>query len=124
MSSARSTWARKLFAEAAPHATGGVYVNFMPEDEIDRVSSAYGANYARLAALKAKYDPGNLFRLNQNVRAVRAATGGLTRDKGRNPVKILQPRRTRRYRGCKFASILPRVAHVWFAAEVRATVQP
>jgi FAD/FMN-containing dehydrogenase len=60
-------WARRLFAETAPHATGGVYVNFMPEDETDRVSSAYGANYARLAALKAKYDPGNLFRLNQNV---------------------------------------------------------
>jgi FAD/FMN-containing dehydrogenase len=60
-------WARQLFAETAPHATGGVYVNFMPEDEIDRVSSAYGANYARLVALKAKYDPGNLFRLNQNV---------------------------------------------------------
>jgi FAD/FMN-containing dehydrogenase len=60
-------WARQLFAETAPHATGGVYVNFMPEDEVDRVSSAYGANYARLAALKAKYDPGNLFRLNQNV---------------------------------------------------------
>jgi FAD/FMN-containing dehydrogenase len=60
-------WARKLFADAAPYATGGVYVNFMPEDEIDRVSSAYGVNYARLTALKAKYDPGNLFRLNQNV---------------------------------------------------------
>jgi FAD/FMN-containing dehydrogenase len=61
-------WARKLFAEAAPHATGGVYVNFMPEDETERVSSAYGANYRRLAALKAKYDPSNLFRLNQNIR--------------------------------------------------------
>jgi FAD/FMN-containing dehydrogenase len=60
-------WARKLYAEAAPHATGGVYVNFMPEDETDRVSSAYGPNYARLVALKSKYDPGNLFRLNQNV---------------------------------------------------------
>lgn len=60
-------WARQLFAETAPHATGGVYVNFMPEDEIDRISSAYGPNYARLAALKAKYDPGNLFRMNQNV---------------------------------------------------------
>ncbi|MBV8921093.1 FAD-binding oxidoreductase [Bradyrhizobium sp.] len=60
-------WARKLFGDAAPYATGGVYVNFMPEDEIDRVASAYGANYARLAALKAKYDPDNLFRLNQNV---------------------------------------------------------
>lgn len=61
-------WARKLFTEAAPHATGGVYVNFMPEDESDRVSSAYGTNYAHLMALKSKYDPGNLFRLNQNVR--------------------------------------------------------
>jgi FAD/FMN-containing dehydrogenase len=39
----------------------------MPEDEIDRIAGAYGANYPRLAALKAKYDPGNLFRLNQNV---------------------------------------------------------
>jgi len=62
------SWARQLFAETASHATGGVYVNFMPEDETDRVAGAYGPNYARLAALKAKYDPGNLFRLNQNVR--------------------------------------------------------
>ncbi|NEU98753.1 FAD-binding oxidoreductase [Bradyrhizobium uaiense] len=60
-------WARTLFAETAPYATGGVYVNFMPEDETDRVSNAYGANYPRLTALKSKYDPGNLFRLNQNV---------------------------------------------------------
>jgi FAD/FMN-containing dehydrogenase len=60
-------WARKLFAETAPYATGGVYVNFMPGDETDRVSNAYGANYARLAALKDEYDPTNLFRLNQNV---------------------------------------------------------
>ena len=60
-------WARKLFSEASPFATGGVYVNFMPQDEVERVSSAYGVNYARLAALKAKYDPGNLFRLNQNI---------------------------------------------------------
>ncbi|MGY3620081.1 FAD-binding oxidoreductase [Bradyrhizobium sp. USDA 10063] len=60
-------WARKLFTETAPYATGGVYVNFMPEDESDRVSGAYGPNYARLAALKAQYDPGNVFRLNQNV---------------------------------------------------------
>ena len=62
-------WTRKLFDAAAPHATGGVYVNFMPEDELERVSGgAYGANYSRLAALKAKYDPENLFRMNQNVR--------------------------------------------------------
>ena len=40
----------------------------MPEDEAQRVSSgAYGANYGRLARIKAKYDPANLFRLNQNI---------------------------------------------------------
>jgi FAD/FMN-containing dehydrogenase len=60
-------WAREFFAATAPHATGGVYVNFMPEDETDRVRGAYGGNYTRLATLKAKYDPDNLFRLNQNV---------------------------------------------------------
>ena len=61
-------WARGLFDALAPHATGGVYVNFMPEDETQRVAAgAYGPNYARLAALKAKYDPTNLFSLNQNI---------------------------------------------------------
>jgi FAD/FMN-containing dehydrogenase len=62
-------WARALFDALAPHATGGVYVNFMPEDEMQRVAAgAYGPNYARLAALKAKYDPANLFSQNQNIR--------------------------------------------------------
>jgi FAD/FMN-containing dehydrogenase len=61
-------WARELFAATAPHATGGVYVNFMPQDETDRLAGAYGNNYQRLVAAKAKYDPGNLFRLNQNIR--------------------------------------------------------
>jgi FAD/FMN-containing dehydrogenase len=62
-------WARQLFDALAPHATGGVYVNFMPEDEAQRVAAgAYGPNYARLGELKAKYDPANLFSLNQNIR--------------------------------------------------------
>jgi FAD/FMN-containing dehydrogenase len=61
-------WARALYDQAAPFATGGVYVNFMPEDEGQRVrTGAYGPNYERLARLKAHYDPGNLFRMNQNV---------------------------------------------------------
>jgi len=61
-------WARALFDATAPFATGGVYVNFMPDDEAQRVrSGAYGPNYDRLAKIKAKYDPKNLFRMNQNV---------------------------------------------------------
>ena len=59
-------WAREVFDEMSPFATGGVYVNFVSEDE-DRVSAAYGANYERLARVKKQYDPGNLFRVNQNV---------------------------------------------------------
>jgi FAD/FMN-containing dehydrogenase len=61
-------WARKLARDMAPHAAGSVYVNFMPDDEQDRVQLAYGANYPRLAAIKHRYDPDNLFRLNQNIR--------------------------------------------------------
>ena len=61
-------WCRRLFDEAAPHATGGVYVNFLTEDESDRVAKAYGGNFKRMAKVKAKYDPGNLFRLNHNVK--------------------------------------------------------
>ena len=61
-------WARGAFDGAAPFATGGVYVNFMPDDEDDRVHAAYGINQARLAEIKTKYDPTNFFRLNQNIK--------------------------------------------------------
>jgi FAD/FMN-containing dehydrogenase len=61
-------WARDLFAALKPFASGGVYVNFMPEEEKDRIASAYLGNGRRLAAIKAKYDPENLFRINQNIR--------------------------------------------------------
>lgn len=61
-------WARGLFGDLTPHATGSVYVNFMPEEEAQRVrQGAYGVNYARLIELKKKFDPGNLFRMNQNI---------------------------------------------------------
>jgi len=59
-------WAREFFEATAPHATGGVYVNFIPEDE-ERVPNAYGDNLERLRELKKKYDPNNLFRVNQNI---------------------------------------------------------
>jgi FAD/FMN-containing dehydrogenase len=61
-------WCRDLFEATAPFATGEAYVNFMTEEEGDRVASAYGASYHRLVALKDRYDPTNLFRMNQNVR--------------------------------------------------------
>ena len=60
-------WARALFEAARPHAVGTAYINFMPEDETDRVQTAYGGSYHRLAELKRRYDPLNLFRMNQNV---------------------------------------------------------
>jgi FAD/FMN-containing dehydrogenase len=60
-------WARSLFQATTPHASGSAYINFMTEEEGGRVEDAYGANYARLAQVKAKYDPGNLFRVNQNI---------------------------------------------------------
>lgn len=67
-------WSRKLFQALAPQAMGSVYVNFMPADEADRIPGAYGANLARLAEIKRRYDPGNLFRLNQNIALAKAPT--------------------------------------------------
>ncbi len=61
-------WARDYFKATAPFASGGVYVNFLTADEGDRVHSAYGPNYDRLAQVKKKYDPDNLFRMNQNIK--------------------------------------------------------
>ncbi|MGA2018633.1 MAG: FAD-binding oxidoreductase [Opitutaceae bacterium] len=61
-------WARSCFQEVTPFATGGVYVNFLTDDESDRIKAAYGSGYDRLAEVKQKYDPQNLFRMNQNIR--------------------------------------------------------
>jgi FAD/FMN-containing dehydrogenase len=62
-------WARAFFKASAPYASAGAYVNFMTEDESERVAAAYGQNYARLAQLKQRYDPNNIFHLNQNIKA-------------------------------------------------------
>ena len=60
-------WAHDFFNASAPFASSGVYVNFLTADEGDRVRSAYGPNYGRLAQVKREYDPDNLFRMNQNI---------------------------------------------------------
>ena len=60
-------WTRDFWSALAPHHMG-VYVNFLMEEGEERVREAYGAEkYDRIKALKKKYDPGNLFRLNQNI---------------------------------------------------------
>ena len=60
-------WVRSFWNQVEPY-TKGVYVNHLGgEDEASRVRAAYGPNYDRLVALKAKYDPGNFFRLNNNI---------------------------------------------------------
>lgn len=60
-------WCREVYAAATPYATGQAYVNFMTGEESARVGEAYGRNYDRLRQVKRKYDPGNLFRMNQNI---------------------------------------------------------
>jgi FAD/FMN-containing dehydrogenase len=65
-------WTRELFAAWEPHLARAAYVNDLGDEGEDRARSAYGDNYPRLAALKAKYDPTNLFRLNQNIGPARA----------------------------------------------------
>jgi FAD/FMN-containing dehydrogenase len=61
-------WSRDFFNASAPFASGGVYVNFLTADEGDRVRSAYGPSYNRLVQVKRKYDPDNLFHMNQNIK--------------------------------------------------------
>ncbi len=61
-------WAREFFKASAPYASAGAYVNFMTEEEGDRVAAAYGSNYARLVEIKKRYDPENVFHLNQNIK--------------------------------------------------------
>ncbi|MEJ8755542.1 FAD-binding oxidoreductase [Pontibacter sp. H259] len=61
------TWCRDFFRESAKYATGGVYVNFLTEEETERIRAAYGPNFNRLVEVKKQYDLENLFRSNQNI---------------------------------------------------------
>jgi FAD/FMN-containing dehydrogenase len=61
-------WARAAWRDLRPFSTGGTYVNFLTEEEGDeRIRAAYGNNYERLAEVKSKWDPDNLFRMNKNI---------------------------------------------------------
>jgi FAD/FMN-containing dehydrogenase len=61
-------WTRAFWTAVEPFATGEVYVNHLDAEEATRIRAAYSNNYGRLVALKNKYDPTNLFRLNQNIK--------------------------------------------------------
>jgi hypothetical protein len=60
-------WARSYYEALHPYGAGGAYMNFMMEEGEDRIRATYRGNYDRLAAIKAKYDPENFFRVNQNI---------------------------------------------------------
>ena len=67
------TWVRELVAALQPHTIDGSYINGLPEDgDEDKVRASYGAKYERLAAIKAKYDPDNVFRRNANIKPTAA----------------------------------------------------
>jgi FAD/FMN-containing dehydrogenase len=60
-------WVREYWSALHPYVSGS-YVNFLMEEGEERVRGSYGSNYTRLAALKQRYDPANLFRMNQNIK--------------------------------------------------------
>ncbi len=60
-------WVRDTYSAMKPYMAAGRYVNYMNEDELGEGAAAYGANQARLKQIKRKYDPDNLFHLNQNI---------------------------------------------------------
>lgn len=61
-------WAKAYWEALHPYSAGAAYVNFMMDEGDERVRASYGDNYDRLAGIKAKYDPANLFRVNQNIK--------------------------------------------------------
>jgi FAD/FMN-containing dehydrogenase len=60
-------WTKEYWEAIHPYSAGGAYVNFMMDEGQDRVRATYGPNYQRLSEIKAQYDPGNVFHINQNI---------------------------------------------------------
>ena len=62
-------WGKEYWNAIHPYSAGGAYINFLMEEEgEDRIKATYGDHYKKLAAIKARYDPHNLFRVNQNIK--------------------------------------------------------
>jgi FAD/FMN-containing dehydrogenase len=62
------SWTKSYYDALHPYSAGGAYVNFMMDEGEERVKATYGDNYERLVAIKDKFDPNNLFRVNQNIK--------------------------------------------------------
>jgi FAD/FMN-containing dehydrogenase len=69
-------WARGYWEALHPHSAPGAYVNFMMEEGSSRIEATYGPNYSRLRQIKARYDPDNLFCVNQNIAPAAVAAAG------------------------------------------------
>jgi len=67
-------WAKNYYEALHPFGAGGAYLNFMMEEGEERIRATFRDNYERLAAIKAKYDPGNFFNVNQNIRPAIASS--------------------------------------------------
>jgi FAD/FMN-containing dehydrogenase len=65
------TWVREYYEALVPYSAEGGYINFMDADDQARIRTNYRGNYERLAAIKAQYDPDNLFHMNQNIQPVK-----------------------------------------------------
>ena len=63
-----TAWCKEYFDALHPYSAGGAYVNFMMDEGQERVQASFRDNYERLTRVKSKYDPANLFRVNQNIR--------------------------------------------------------
>lgn len=63
-----TTWAKEYWNAIHPHSAGAAYINFMMDEGEERIKATYGDNFERLVEVKTKYDPQNLFRVNQNIK--------------------------------------------------------
>ncbi len=68
-------WVRTLSNAMRPWAQNGAYLNYLMDEGDQRIRDSFGSNYARIAALKNKFDPTNLFRMNQNIKPAREGVG-------------------------------------------------
>ena len=67
LAEARMGWVRESMAAMAPWSSRRTYVNYLSDDRTEAVRAAYGDNFARLQAIKRRYDPSNIFRNNRNI---------------------------------------------------------